>query len=138
MLNLRLSKLICIFSCILLSGCLAGVPSKSTEKLHDEVKTYGKLIRWRAYDDAAAYVVRRDDQAVNINSELLKEIRVTKYEVLSVQLDEEKSEAQVVAEISYYHERVNNVHTIQDMQLWWQDEESGRWHLDGQLPDFKP
>lgn len=130
--------IIYILCCIILGACLASVPSKDVENLNTEVKTYGKFIRWRAYDEAAAYVKHPDGEAININTEVLQEIRVTKYEVLTVILNEEKTEATVTAEISYYHERVNNVHTIQDIQLWWLDEESGRWYINGPLPPLDP
>jgi len=50
-------------------------------------------------------------------------------------LNETNDEAAVLAEISYYHERVNSVHNIRDQQVWWQDE-NGIWRLDGQLPPF--
>ncbi len=123
---------------ILVSGCLASAPSKDVESLHEEVKTYGKFIRWRAYDEAAGYIRHPDGEVINVDTESLKEIRVTKYEVLTIILNEEKTEATATAEISYYHERVNNVHTIQDKQLWWKDDESGRWYVNGPLPDFKP
>ena len=138
MFNIRLKEIICVVICIVLSGCLAGMPTKEVEGLNNEVNTYGKLIRWRAYDEAAGYIRNQDGGAVDVDTEALKEIRVTKYEVLAVQMDESGIQAQAKAQISYYHERVNAVHTIVDNQNWWKDEESGRWFIDGQLPAFKP
>ena len=61
---------------------------------------------------------------------------MTKYEVNSMVLNESNDEAVVIAEISYYHERVNNVHNIREQQIWWKDENTGAWYLDGQLPPF--
>jgi len=128
-----------LFSAILLAGLLTACnsnPSKSAESLKTNAKAYGKLIRWKAYEDASKYIKLRDGGAVAINSELLNEIRVTKYEVSSMVLNESNDEAVVIAEISYYHERVNNVHNIRDQQTWWRDENTGAWYLDGQLPPF--
>ena len=134
--NLRI--VVYLLCCALLSGCLASAPSKDVDNLNVEVKTYGKYIRWRAYDEAAAYIRNPDGEAINVNTEALQEIRVTKYELLTVILNDEQNEAVVTAEISYYHERVNNVHTIQDKQLWWKDDETGRWFVNGTLPALTP
>ncbi len=71
-----------------------------------------------------------------MNAELLDEIRVTKYEITSMVMNEKRDEASVIAEIAYYHERVNNVHDIRDKQIWWKEQSSGVWYLDGQLPPF--
>lgn len=134
----RMRRIIYLLCCVFLSACLANVPTKDIDNLNEEVKTYGKLIRWYAYDEAAAYIRHPEGEAIVVNTEALKEIRVTKYNVLSMVVNEDKTEAQVTAEISYYHERVNNVHTIQDKQLWWIDEESGKWFINGQLPALDP
>ena len=138
MISNRVGSIICLICCALVAGCFASVPSKDVDNLNAEVKTYGKFIRWRAYDEAAAYLRNPDGQPINVDTEAMQEIRVTKYEVLTVIFNEDKTEAQVTAEISYYHERVNNVHTIQDKQSWWIDEDSGRWYINGPLPALNP
>lgn len=120
-----------------LSGCLSNQPSKQVTQLNDQVKLYGKLIRWRGYEQAAGMLKTRDKPAPEVDHDLLKEIRVTAYEVQQIRLNEEQNEAVVIADISYYHERYNSVHSIEDVQLWWFDEKTGAWWLDGGLPDFK-
>lgn len=122
----------------MLSACLSGPPKKSIENLNTTAKTYGKFIRWRAYDGAVDYLRRRDGQPVNKDIEPYQEIRVTKYQISTVNFNEEQTEAVVTAEISYYHERVNNVKTINDEQVWWRDEDSGKWYLEGDLPALTP
>ena len=124
-----------VMSVSILSGCNSN-PTKDAEDLRFKAKAYGKLIRWKAYEDAASYIRTRDGNSVELNSELLNEIRVTKYEVASIVMNEQRDEATVIAEIAYYHERVNSVHDIRDKQFWWKDESSGEWYLDGQLPPF--
>lgn len=135
---MRKILLLFISSAILVSLLLAcnSSPTKSVESLRSNAKAYGKLIRWKAYEDAAKYIKLRSGETVVIDSELLNEIRVTRYEVSSMVLNETNDEAVVIAEISYYHERVNNVHNIKEQQNWWKDKQTGAWYLDGQLPPF--
>lgn len=131
-----------IFCCLLivfaLTGCQSNNTKKTVETLNYTVKDYGKFIRWRAYDEATNYIRHKDERAANTDTSALQEIRVTKYQVLTVEINDENQEAFVKAEITYYHERVNSVKTIIDQQLWWKDEESNQWYLDGVLPDLKP
>lgn len=135
-----MKKLLIIFMCValclaFLSACNSS-PTKNAEQLRTSAKAYGKLIRWKAYEDAAKYLKPRDEQEIMLDLELLNEIRVTKYELASMVLSDAGDEATVLAEISYYHERVNNVRDIRDQQLWWKDKDTGAWYLDGQLPPF--
>ena len=44
--------------------------------------------------------------------------------------------ATVTVEISYYHIDQGSVRTIEDVQLWWYQEESERWYIDGDFPAF--
>lgn len=118
------------------SGCVSNQPSKTVTQLNDQVKLYGKLIRWRGYEQAAGMIKKRSSAMEPLDRDFLKEIRVTKYEVLQIKVNEDQDEAVVIATISYYHERVNAVNTIEDVQVWWHDEEAGVWYLDGDLPRF--
>jgi len=124
-----------VISTSVLTACNANA-TKDAESLRFKAKAYGKLIRWKAYDDAGSYIKLRDGGVVQVNTKLLNEIRVTKYEVASMVMNEKRDEATVVAEIAYYHERVNSVHEIKDKQIWWKEEGSGVWYLAGQLPPF--
>lgn len=133
--NIILILLSFVISLSLMSGCNTN-PRKDAEDLRYKAKAYGKLIRWKAYDEASSYINLRDGGEVHVNTELLNEIRVTKYEVISIIMNESRDEAVILADIAYYHERVNSVHEIKDKQIWWKDEESGAWYLDGQLPPF--
>lgn len=121
-----------------LSACQSNNSRKTVETLNFTTKNYGQFIRWRAYDEAANHIRHRDGRAANTDTQSLQEIRVTKYQILTVAIDDEKQEATVNAEITYYHERVNSVKTVTDKQLWWKDDESNSWFLDGMLPDLKP
>lgn len=114
-----------VISVMLLTGCNTN-PRKEAEDLSYKAKAYGKLIRWKAYDDASGYIKLRDDEEeVIVDTDLLNEIRVTKYEVSSIILNEQRDEAVIIAEIAYYHERVNSVHEIRDKQIWWKEKSSG-------------
>lgn len=124
-----------ILSVSLLYGCYATA-TKDAETLRSRTNAYGKLIRWKAYDDASRYIQRRDGGSVEINTELLNEVRVTGYEVVGMVMNESSDEATVMAEISYYHERVNSVQDIRDQEIWYKDKDTGVWYLDGQLPPF--
>lgn len=119
----------------LLSACNSN-PVKSADSLRANAKAYGKLIRWKGYEDASKYIRLRDGGEIVMDLELLGEIRVTRYEISSMVLNEDNDEAIVTADISYYHERVNHVHNIRDQQIWWKEESTGNWYLDGQLPRF--
>jgi hypothetical protein len=124
-----------VISVTAITGCNSN-PRKEAEDLSYKAKAYGKLIRWKAYEDASHYIKLRDGRDIEINSELLNEIRVTKYEVTSIIMNEQGDEAVIVAEIAYYHERVNSVYDIRYKQIWWKEKSSGNWYLDGQLPPF--
>ena len=120
-----------------MSGCLNN-QAKQVDDFNNHAKSYGKMIRWRAFDDAAEYNRPREVDLPRPDFDYLAEIKVTRYEIKSVVLSEEGDEAAVIAEISYYHERTNAVKTIEDNQLWWRDDESGQWYIDGGLPNFEP
>ena len=128
----------CLLLAFSLSACQSNNTKKTVQNLNTTIKNYGLFIRWRSYDEAANHIRHRDGSAANKNTEALQEIRVTKYQVLTVDIDDEKQEATVNAEITYYHERVNSVKTVTDQQLWWKDEETNKWFLDGVLPNLAP
>lgn len=122
---------------ILLAGCNRSLV-KQAEDLRIQASNYGKLIRWGAYDEAKGYIKPRNGSSVVLDYPLLNEIRVTHYEVTAVNLSASQDEAVVIAQISYYHERVNKVHDMRYEQKWWKQADSERWLLDGALPNFKP
>ena len=101
-----------------------------------QTRAYGKMLRWGQFDQAAEM---RQAKAGSLNPVALdkfKEIRVTSYQIVRSQVSSDMREAVVHATIDYYHERQNEVRTLSEQQLWWYEEEQGKWFLDGDLPDF--
>jgi hypothetical protein len=130
-------SLIVFLSCCLLAAC-AGVESKKqTELLNDSLKTFRQMIRWGAYDRAAAYRRRPSGELPEPDLRSLDNIRVVSYEVTNSRLSEDGTNAIVNAQISYYSDETGTVYTTQYLQNWWFDAEEKHWFLDGDLPSFE-
>ncbi|MGI9301811.1 MAG: hypothetical protein ACR2RB_03755 [Gammaproteobacteria bacterium] len=119
------------------AGCVSQERKKG-EGLHNDVRTYGKALRWGYYDQAAVFLhPRNESSSTEIDRDALEDIRVTSYEIVRVEFREGDDQAAVTAIIDYYNERVNVVKTITDKQKWWYDPETEKWGLDGSLPAFQ-
>lgn len=120
----------------LLTGC-AQIQSKEKQfKLNETTKVYGSAIRWGQFNDAADFIAIRNSVPQGVDRALLKNIRVTSYDIADVDLSEDGLEALLTVSITYYHTNSGIINTITDRQMWWYSEELKGWLLDGSLPDF--
>jgi hypothetical protein len=119
-----------------LSGCASMESKKREEALEMSVKAYGSALRWGQFEAAAKYRVPRRPVAERLDPASLEGIRVTAYEIGDQVVSKDQTEVLVSAWISYYHESIGKVRTLQDEQVWWFDARQGRWFLDDDLPDF--
>ena len=122
--------------CFASVGCASLETRKQTNAFNEGVRSYGKLLRWGYYEEAAGFRSPRSGSPAELDFDFLKGIRITSYDVVSKQLLPEQMEAKVTVSIDYYHDSMSTIHTISDHQLWWYDEAQERWVLDGELPDF--
>jgi hypothetical protein len=119
-----------------LVGC-AGVQSqKQRESLDVTVNNFRQMIRWGAYDRAAAY--RRSPTDVLLAPDLreLENIRVVSYEITDQAIREDGTTAVVNAIVSYYSDETGTVYNTRYVQNWWYDPKLERWFLNGDLPSF--
>lgn len=121
----------------LTGGCAGTAVKQRTELFDRALRSYEQAIRWGEYELAAALLVRRDGSPVAPSLEGLSKIHVTAYSTVSSTLrGEQAEEAEVEALIDFYHDESGSIHRLRDRQRWWFDETSGRWLLEGGLPDF--
>ena len=118
------------------TGCASVNERKQLQLFDDQTNQYRKAIRWREYGIAASMRNLREGDVEPINTDALREVRVTRYQVVRREVSADKNEAAVIAVIDFYHERENSIRTITDHQIWWYDEDKKRWFLDGNLPAF--
>ena len=128
--------------CVVLAVCLAAgcqrVKTQSQVQALDEShKTYGKMLRWKEYEQAGRYIVRRDETAEPLDLEVLDEIRITAYAVVDKIIVQDQDAAIVTVKIEFYLEDTGKVFSLRDEQNWWYSVEEERWFLDDDLPDFK-
>lgn len=134
----------------ILGGCARMEEHSRERAFQEDIGEYGRMIRWGFYDAALAFVRESSseessggdgegaaDTPMEVDTEALKGIRVTSYEILSQRFSPRDPDRAVVrARIEYYREDSPVVRRLTDEQHWWYDEEAGRWYLDGSLPDF--
>jgi len=122
-----------------LAGCAQIAEKKRDNTLTDTLRTYSKYVRWGYYIEASAFIKRRSDDArPKVTPSDLEDYRVTRYEVASQQpIDEVGNEVRVVAAIDAYSTGSGVVRSKLDDQIWYFEPESGRWFLDGDLPDLR-
>ncbi len=133
-----------LFTCCLLivachfAACATVKNKKQLNRLDDSLRLYEQAIRWGEFDVAARYIKFRENAkpAKPRGREILENIRVASYEVISQGMADDRSEARVLAAISFYHVESGIVRHMRDEQVWWYDEQSKSWFLEGDLPNF--
>lgn len=118
----------------MLAGC--RMMSRDTSgSLSEALDNYAASLRWGYANNAAAFLRSRDGKQGYPNLEFDKDVRVTAYTIKNVEFtDEEKTEAMVYAQLSFYITSSGVVKVLADQQLWWYDEDLKRWFLDGEVP----
>lgn len=120
----------------LIGACASMTENKRRELFDAALRSYENALRWGVYDAAAGVIQHRSGATTTPDVTSLRNIRVTQYSTVRMLVAEDGREVQVDADISFYHEESAAVHTLRDHQVWWFDEASRRWLLDGSLPDF--
>ncbi|MEQ8496667.1 MAG: hypothetical protein RLW42_20825, partial [Gammaproteobacteria bacterium] len=118
---------------LVLAGC-AEVPLVAKRSRVDDfdaaVKTYGKLMRWGYFDEAAKVLRARDGSTIEADLARVARYRVTRYDVGSKLVADTGREGRVLASIEYYDVDTGVVQELRDEQYWWYDDSEQRWFLD--------
>ena len=140
----RLSVLM-LLGLVALSGCATLETKERMVTLEASVKRYGKAIRWGDYDVAASFVRQRDTQAPekssvsDVGASLPNShgVRVVQHEVRIGAASEEATEANMVAVFTYHLDDSTRVRVLSQNAIWWYDEATQAWFLEGSLPNFR-
>ena len=92
-------------------------------------------MRWSEFEAAQRYVRLREGSE-HVAPQGLDAVRVTHYRVEHTELNPDASEAAVTSAMRFIHRDSGREFSAVDRQLWWWNEEDGRWYLDGGVPDF--
>ena len=126
------------FSSIFITSCSGMVEREKMGDLQTSIRAYGQAIRWARYKNAHDFHLGKDGFKPKLILEKYNGIQVTAYNIVEEgEINEALTEADVVAEISYYSEDYATVNKIKHRQHWWFEEETKQWFLDAKLPEFK-
>lgn len=119
------------------TGCSSMKSKNKVDVLDSSVRSYAQHIRWKRFDIAESLQKMREGEPPPVDEQRLKDVHVTRFETSSIIMDDEKKEARVKISYSYYFDANPVVREATATQLWWFDETSEHWFLDGGLPEFK-
>ena len=132
--------LVVLILTIVSAGCAKIESIERGNNFKKVLDGYGFFIRWGKYKQAEVFINMREGVPKLLDLQYLKEIHVTRYDVTIQEPTgeniEDPKQIAVVAEIDYYHDSTFRVKSIRHQQLWWYDDLTERWFLDGDLPDF--
>ena len=122
-------------------ACAKVAATKRSNQFQKILKDYNASIRWGYYEKASAFINMRDGVPRKLDLDYLKEIRVTRYDIIrQIAIGDDLKDPREIAidvDVDYYHDSTLRVKSIKYQQLWWYDEVAGQWFLDADLPDFK-
>ena len=128
--------LVMIF-CVLITACSGMEVRNQVDKLEAALEEYGAALRWGRINMAYAYHVYRDGEQPEFDLTKMENYSVTDFKPVSPVVNEDGTEATVPVEIDYYDEQYGTLRKIKYTQLWWYREESKRWYIESDFPDFK-
>lgn len=128
----------CLLSaCLLVLVACEGMPTSGAAR--DNMLTdYGAAIRWNEFEKAQDYVdpaVRQQQPMSELETERLKQIQVTGYEVKTRDVGADGSIEQTV-EIRVVNRNTQIERIVTDRQTWRRDVTGKRYWLLSGLPDF--
>ena len=128
----------CLLSaCLLVLVACGGMPT--TGAARDNMLTdYGAAIRWNEFDKAQDYIdpaIRQQQPMSDLETERLKQIQVTGYEVKTRDVAADGSIEQTV-EIRVVNRNTQIERIVTDRQAWRRDATGKRYWLVSGLPDF--
>mgnify|MGYP003624224273 CR=1 FL=1 len=132
-----LSKLVIIFLMVSLSGCKQYTTTKKVNAIEAAITSYDVAMRWAQYPEAYRYHVSPNGTQPPADLDALKELSVTGVKVIEKILNEDKTEANVKTEISYFFKDEGTLRKLKLQQRWWVKEETNQWFIDGEFPKFR-
>jgi len=130
---------VCVLVTLLVTGLLLGgcaTTADRMDRLDRTLKGYEKALRWGKFDAAYSFHKWGEDEQPSIPAHL-KEVRITRYEVASRRLDQETLTARQTVVIRYYDTNTATERELTDRQRWKYFEDSKRWYLMSEPPEFR-
>jgi len=121
----------------LLGGCAQVESKQKAMSLQSTIRAYESTIRWADFETARAFQRPGPDAPPGPDPASLRHIRVTSCESTIINISEDGTEAQVIADIRYYNDERMTVSEITDRQTWHYDGAEKRWILMSPLPAFR-
>ena len=128
----------CLLSaCLLLLAACEGMPTSGVAR-DSMLSDYGAAIRWNEFEKAQDYIdpaIRAQQPMSGLETERLKQIQVTGYEVKTRDIGEDGSILQTV-EIRVVNRNTQIERIVTDRQTWRRDAAGKQYWLTSGLPDF--
>lgn len=121
---------------IALSGCAAIESKQRSQILTERVRSYTKAVRWGDFDIAQRFLKPREGEAVYVDTEYLRGLRVTHYDYSIHAPDPDAVEAQMTATFDYQPIGTATIRRLKQTAQWWYSKQHETWYLDGTLPAF--
>ncbi len=118
-------------------SCASMEKQKKLDTLAETTLQYEYAIQWGNYELANSFRKAEDFKHNSPDFEKLKKFKVSYYEVLKSDVQEDSLQAQQTVEIKYYNIHHMIEKKLIDEQQWEYDKEEKRWRLKSELPDFK-
>ena len=134
---MRSKRCLVVIICILLTACSGMEIRNQVDKLNRTLIDYGADLRWGRINMAYAYHVDKEGKQIPYDLDRMENFSVTDFRPVNPVINEDGSEATVPVEIDYYDERSGTLQKLKYVQHWWYREESKRWFVDSDFPDFK-
>jgi len=125
---------LCVFFIV---GCTGLQEKCRLAQFEDVSSAYEHAIRWGDCDVAKSLRKKRgtDHEAGHVDK--VDKIRVTSYELLSINLSEDQLRVHQAVKIRYFNTDQMIEKTLIDEQLWEYDDTEKAWYLQSGLPDFR-
>jgi len=130
-------KWLWLLAIFILPACAHVKEEKSLERLDAQQKLFMKAMRWKSYDVAAS-VIRFKNPARRLGPiDGLQKITVTSYDLIASIPNFKEGTAVAQVLFGYIQDDTGRVYQIKHQQKWWLDEETKRWYLASDMPEFK-